>query len=645
MTKRKAKTAGEFKPPKRAQPRVKRQRSTEKTTDENQIQTLNSENNNSHNASCSEKLDEHPPEQSTLQNSTTEFPVDSSCSLEEKTCNDDNDGNGTHPPEVSPEIDQTIAVKTPEPNNSDKCSLSKPFNIEVSNEDQPDIEPDDEQSEITSNSNHESQKVPDDCDSELPSNGCQAERQLSHEDSVATEPKMMAERLESSAENSVDETGLQMIEDADPSVKRKVRKRMGMCRLGEKKRILKEQPIKENASGGGQENEAGQVITEELVMMSDDLKTDGVISLEEEAATESEVSASSLPTSCPLEEIAVQVEQEQPNVQYGNDPQVQILVERMLRVQEITDNTIPSHANSDDPLEKVETESVEHNTNESFIREDKPEMCEDVTAETGTEAAEDLAEVCKESTDVSAQDAVVIEIEGPLEVPKETTEASASASEDANHFEELLVVQGNEMEVEESRPCERDMKNSISGHANEQCMELTDNAADETVSALPVMDEIEDKCESSDCTSVAAALTAEKTVTCEDSSMWSLSLPAAPPCGEDKDVQSVTEYDGLPSDVHEPHLSPADEPDPSSQLSSFSLTDSQLKNMVLSLDDLPISEAACDLEDATELVCSLIRDLTYLNQMVRDAHRKIGFVQQGRKPPRPQFRSNYGPPH
>ncbi|XP_077057429.1 uncharacterized protein LOC143710366 [Siphateles boraxobius] len=585
MTKRKSKTT-EFKAPKRTKPSAKRQRSTKETNlsaDETQIQTPNPENNNSHNASCSERLDEHQPEQITLQISqTTEFPVDP-CFMEEKT----NNGNGTNPAEI--EQTAEITVQTPEPNNSDKYTLSQPLNVEVTKEDQPDVELDDEKSEITSNSNHESQDIID--------------------------------------ETSVDERGIQMTEDADPPVKRKIRKRMGMCRLGDRKKMLK------NVFGEGLENEAGQDINEESVMISDDLKKDSSISLEE-------VSGSSFPTSCPVEELE---KLEEPDVQNGNEVQVQILAECMSNEQEITHetyNTIPSHANSDDPLEDTEIECVERSTNKSNIREDnKPEMCDDITSEIGTEVTVDLAEVCKESTDVSAQDAVVIE--GPLEVLKETNEESASTSEVADHFEGL-VVGGNEMEVEECCPCECDMNTSISGQTNEQCVELTDIAVNETVSALPVIDEIKHKSESLDCTLVAASVTAENTEDCENRNLWSLFSAAAPPCGEDKDVQSVSEHDGLPSESHEPH--PA-EPDPSSPLSIHSVTDSQLNNIPLSLEDFPIVEDTCELEDASDLVCGLIRDLTSLNRIVRDAHRNIGLLQPGRKPARPQFRSIYGPQH
>lgn len=497
-----------------------------------QIQTPNPENNNSHNASCSEKLDEHQPGQITLQIfQTTEFPVDPCCPLEEKTCND-KDGNGTN----TPEIEQTaeITVQTPEPINSDKYTLSQPLNVEVTKEDQPDVELDDEKSKIKSNSNHESQKVPDDCDSELPSDECQTERELSHEDSLATEPKM-GECLGSSDiidETSVGETGIQMTEDADPLVKRKIKKRMGMCRLGDRKKMLKEQSTRGNVFGEELENGAGQDINKESVMISD-----GSISLEEEG-TESEVSGSSFPTSCPLEDIPEQEKQEQSNVQNGNEVQVQMLVECMSSEQDITHetvNTLPSHANSDDPLEDIETECVERINNESNIKKDnKPEMCDDLTTEIGTEVFVDLADDYKESTDVSAQDVVVIE--GPLEVLKETNEESASTSEVANHFEEL-VVGGNEMEDEECCPSELDMNTSISGQTNKECAEFTDIAVNETVSAPPVIDEIKDKSESLDCTLVAASVTAETTENCENRDLWSWSSPTAPPCGEDKDVQ------------------------------------------------------------------------------------------------------------
>uniref|UniRef100_A0A8C2ERL9 Si:ch211-286b5.2 n=1 Tax=Cyprinus carpio TaxID=7962 RepID=A0A8C2ERL9_CYPCA len=566
MAKRKSKT---FRPPKRTQPRAKRPKHTEETNqseDENQTLTPESEDNNSHNALCSEKLDEHQPGQSTQ-------TTDPCCSSEEKTSHDDNDelANGTNPPEVSREAEQTavITLQTPELDKSDKHTPSRPLNTEAVDLDQPNIELDDEEREITRNSNH--QKVPDD----------QTDRELSHEEYTATE-LTMGEQLGSSdivAETSYDQ--IQTPEDAgsaDPLVKRKIRKRMGMCRLGDRKRMLKGQPT------------GGNVFEGKPVMTSDGVEKDTLISVEEED------SVSSFTTACSVEDTPVQEEPEQP----GND--VQILVKCMSResVTHEIDNAIPSRADADDlnPPEKNETECMEQNATESNIREDSSE----VTPEIGTEVPVDLSEVYKDSTDVSAQEEVVIA--GSLEVPKQANEA--------NQFGEERVVGGDE--IKQCSACECDMNASSSDHTSEQCAELVDIIADEAVSAPPVIHETEDKCESSD-------FTAENKADWENNSVWSLSLPAAPSGGDNEDVQV------------KPHRSPAAEPDPSSPLSMHSVTDSQLNNIPLSLEDLPISEASCDLEDATELVCDLIRDIAFLNQLLMDARRKIGFGQQGRKPP------------
>lgn len=172
--------------------------------------------------------------------------------MEEKTSHDENvkRGNGTNPPEVSQGIAQTaaIAVQTPEVDNSNKYTLYRPLNTEAINLDQSNLELEDEESE--------SQKVPDDCDSELPSDENQTEREPSHEENIATEPKMGEQfgSLDIVAETSVDQIGVQMPEDAgsaDPLVKGKIRKRMGMCCLGERKKMLKGQPTRGNVFGGG----------------------------------------------------------------------------------------------------------------------------------------------------------------------------------------------------------------------------------------------------------------------------------------------------------------------------------------------------------------------------------------------------------
>lgn len=327
-------------------------------------------------------------------------------------------------------------MQTPELDNSDKYTL----NMEVSNIDQPNVELDDEQSEITNNSNYESHETSD------------------------------------------DQIGIQMPEEAgspDPLVKRRVRKRMGMCWLGERKNMLKGQPTGSNEFGGGQENEAGQFTNEEPVMMSDSGEKDLFVCLEEEGGTECEVSPPFIPTSCPMEDVPVQMEQEQPDMQY--EKKFQILVECMSITHE-SDNTIPSHANADDlhPPEQNEIKCMEQN--ESNIRK--------------------------------------------------TNEASAS--EVANHFEEELTVQSNE--TEQCCPCECGLNTSIVDHTIEQSVQGMDITADETIGSLPVVYKTEDNYESLDITLVSTKVTAENTADCGDNSVLSLSLPAAPPGGENEDV-------------------------------------------------------------------------------------------------------------
>ncbi len=424
---------------------------------------------------CSDKPDVHQAGQSTTQ--TTQFPVDPCCSLEEKTSHDDNTELG-NPPEVSHEIEQTAAVtlQTPELDNT-----------EAINVDQPNIELDDEESEVTRNSNRDSQTVPG---SVLPSDEHQTE------ENTATEPKMDEQSGSSDivAETSVDQ--IQMHEDtgsADPLVKRKIRKRMGMCRL---KKMLKGQPTAGNVFEGSQENEAGRVTKEEPVDIS--------ISVEEEGVIESEVSVPSFSNPCPMEDIPVEEERQKP------DDEVQILVKC------VTENAIPSHADDLNPLEHNESACMEQSATESNIREDSNE----VTAESG-------AEVCKDSTEVSAHEEVVIA--GSLEVPKE---ANASAS---NPFGEELVAGDG---IEQCSPCEGDTNASTSDHASEQCVELM-----ETLSAPPVIHETEDKPESSDFTPVPATVTDENKADWENSSVSSVSVPAAPPGGDREDVQVSSSFE------------------------------------------------------------------------------------------------------
>ncbi|XP_043078979.1 uncharacterized protein si:ch211-286b5.2 isoform X2 [Puntigrus tetrazona] len=402
----------EFKAPKRTQPRGKRQKSTNQSEDDNQ--TLTPESENSHNALCSGKLDEHEPGQSTSQvTQTTEFPVDP-CSLEEKTSLGDNDELG-NPPEASRGVEQTSAItlQTPELENTP----STPLNTNAINVDQLGL--DAEESEI-----------PGDGGSELPSDEHRTERASSREENTATEAQV-EEQLGPS--DMVEEIGA---EDTDPLVKRKIRKRMGMCRFGERKKMLVEQATTGKVFEGWRENETGQVTNEDQ---------------DENGVVDSEVPVPSISTSCTMQGAPLQEEQEQSDVQCGNELRIPDKCMVKEPVTHKTDHTASYRPDADDlnPPEQYDTACMEHNAAESNIREDSHE----VTTEIG---AVDFAEVCKEL--LAAQAEVVV--------------ASASALELAKPCGGDLVAGGDEADVS----------------ASERCLELTDIT--ETIAT-------ENKCEAS----------------------------------------------------------------------------------------------------------------------------------------------------
>ncbi|KAL6481909.1 hypothetical protein MHYP_G00099890 [Metynnis hypsauchen] len=80
-------------------------------------------------------------------------------------------------------------------------------------------------------------------------------------------------------------------------------------------------------------------------------------------------------------------------------------------------------------------------------------------------------------------------------------------------------------------------------------------------------------------------------------------------------------------------------------LSLYSVTDSQLNSIALSLevDDPPIPEAFLHQEDATELVCGLVKELSSLNRIVMAAHRETELLRRGNRPPKAPIRRHHSP--
>ncbi|TRY86091.1 hypothetical protein DNTS_030180 [Danionella cerebrum] len=374
-----------------------------------------------------------------------------------------------------------------------------------------------------------------------------SEQNISQCDATCVEPKNH-ELLGSSeivAENTLDQ-----MEMAECDAKKNKRKRMGMCRLGERK-MLRVHAIER------QGNEVEQFTNQPLGKYNP-------ISLEEEAST-----VPSFPTSCPFEDKPGGEEQHQANIQDVNDQEAQKLVESMPIVAEI---------------------DCTKNCDGTCTRED--ENASDATSETLCQM--DTGAVV-EATDVLLNDPLDdIKQEDLLDAHlKESIEASASTPEDPIQCELLPAARDDKIHFESEIKCLK----------KEQSVELMEITANQPMRLDHDLVGIAEPCEKKPC--------------CEENCIQ------VHPCGEDHVQQNnfkETESSG--------ELGTVADLDPRSPI----------------LESLSIPEAPCELEDATELVCSLIRDLSSLNYLVKDVHRRIGFVTQRKINPRPQHSRIYRPP-
>ncbi|KAF7689285.1 uncharacterized protein LOC124378352 [Silurus meridionalis] len=139
--------------------------------------------------------------------------------------------------------------------------------------------------------------------------------------------------------------------------------------------------------------------------------------------------------------------------------------------------------------------------------------------------------------------------------------------------------------------------------------------------------------------------------------------PTAPPAGQELHLHSLLDKNSpetpvTPSafeqHVHNSTLTPAGEelpqetcPDLCVPSSVFSMTDSQIHKIALSMDlnmepeDESVPENHDHQEDATELVRGLVRELSSLNRTVMAAHREMELVRHGK----PLNRRHRGPRH
>ncbi|KAG7316087.1 hypothetical protein KOW79_020953 [Hemibagrus wyckioides] len=134
-----------------------------------------------------------------------------------------------------------------------------------------------------------------------------------------------------------------------------------------------------------------------------------------------------------------------------------------------------------------------------------------------------------------------------------------------------------------------------------------------------------------------------------------ISEPLAPPTGQELHMHNARDTTVTPTvgeqQVCNPTLTSVaselpQEADLSDQPLLYSMTDSQIHKIALSmeLEDQPDPEDCDQQEDASELVCGLIRELSSLNRTVMAAHREMELLRRG-KPPKAPNRRHCGLPH
>ncbi|XP_064179678.1 uncharacterized protein si:ch211-286b5.2 isoform X1 [Anguilla rostrata] len=117
-----------------------------------------------------------------------------------------------------------------------------------------------------------------------------------------------------------------------------------------------------------------------------------------------------------------------------------------------------------------------------------------------------------------------------------------------------------------------------------------------------------------------------------------------PPVCEDKplhrDTELVSSFNTRPFTALSPKPSGDPDPDPEAPTSP---SDSQLNNIALSeMEDSPTPDDADQQEDASDLVCGLIKELSFLNRTVMAAHRELDNIRRGNKAPKAAPWRSYG---
>ncbi|XP_076845424.1 uncharacterized protein LOC143490817 isoform X2 [Brachyhypopomus gauderio] len=456
----------------------------------------------------------------------------------------------------------------------------------------------------------------------------------------------------------------------EPPLKRRLRRRMGMCGLGDrKKRILLEgQPCRKACTGEeGEEEEVGETDGENHdVLTNDTLEENSVTALmDNEATTEQMLLKQDAGI---LEDISEGFRKAELTGHYPHDIQDQLSVSVMTN-----DHDMETSACDNEPdLQRAGTSAGGWTTECSEKHE---ALSEEEKLQTGNEVTSVSDDVVKEAA------------EDPNEAPKQVGYVSVGVTEEMLK-DSVKVIQEDQIGLEESEmeigeQCLSVITHDISPSFNSgatdnqdpnvtvhtenemalECMEHTFTVAPVSTNTAeeryPEKSGAGGQCEHTESQTTAVPESTGPDGGCR-SSPEELGRPAAPPAGQEKHMyesmcllgQDTCDpsliFTVAEQPVHDLSVTSTELPQYSLvPLSICSVTDSQLNVFAsnMELEDQPIPEGTGYQEDATELVCGLIRELSSLNRTVMAAHREMEQLHRGNRPAKPPSRRSYGPRH
>ncbi|XP_026887050.2 uncharacterized protein si:ch211-286b5.2 isoform X2 [Electrophorus electricus] len=449
----------------------------------------------------------------------------------------------------------------------------------------------------------------------------------------------------------------------EPPVTKRFRKRMGMCGLGDRKRRL----LFEGHScwkAGEREEGVGAVDGENIdVLKNDTVEENNISALMDEEATAEQVLLKQDPSF--LEDI------------FEGEGRTPLTGQDLYQVQDqpsvsamTNDHEIETSASDNEPnLPRTGTNSggwaMELSKKHQALYEEEKHLSDYEVTEGSGEVVKEM----DESPNESAKELSYVSVG----VTKEMLEGSVKVTQEGQ--EVLIGLEESKMEIGQHCP-PVDVTHSISPSLNQATTDKPDlngpqismPTEDEmelefmehivTLTVFPEMSDAGGRCEHTESPTTAIPENTGHTGV-DTSSPDELGGPAAPPADQEKHMHCLLGQDtcdpSLISDVakqlvYNLTMTSTELPqelDSSAPLLSCSVDDSQLNIFALHMEqkNQTMPEGSEYQDDATELVCGLIKELSSLNRTVMAAHKEMELLRRSNRPPKPPGRRCYGPRH